>query len=199
MPSDDAKEHFGEHLKKKQAPAEGEGPTVGRLFSSFLTWAKENDRSDSQYRRRKRDCSRFARFVFGGRRLAGTSVRMIETVYGHFRTDYFADAQRRLDDERKKRLANAKQTQEVTTGRGARSPVAAPAAGEEQGPSPVSGLPFGSGRSSRVGMSFISMAPAGTNGSNASGKRARKQLARPWCSVFRRAVETDAEVFHGLA
>jgi hypothetical protein len=31
--------------------------TVGDLFSSFLSWSKEN-RCDARYRRRKQDCSR---------------------------------------------------------------------------------------------------------------------------------------------
>jgi integrase len=66
-----ARNLFADHLKKNQAPADpGAGVlTVGELFSSFLTWVQEN-RSDAQYRRRKRDCSRFGRFVFQGRRLA---------------------------------------------------------------------------------------------------------------------------------
>jgi hypothetical protein len=33
-------------------------------------------------------------------RMAGTSVKMIETVYGHFRVQSFNDAQARLDRER---------------------------------------------------------------------------------------------------
>ncbi len=33
-------------------------------------------------------------------KMAGTSVRMIETVYGHWRTQSFADAQSRLDASR---------------------------------------------------------------------------------------------------
>jgi integrase len=234
VPYKDAKHHFGDHIKQKQAPLESELLIVGRLFSSFLTWIKEN-RSDAQYQRRKRDCSRFARFVFQGQRLAdipaievtgamleawranmrsekeegvegenaptprhinlndtavdilgrlckgrdpeefifqrpwrkpwskktlntrlhsiqriavalgtkvranisiydfrhlwisealmagvdvmtvakmaGTSVRMIETVYGHFRTDHFAEAQRRLEEQRKARLAQTKQAE----------------------------------------------------------------------------------------
>lgn len=71
VPYADAKEHFGRHLEKKQAPVEVETEvlTVNRLFSSFLTWVKEN-RSDVQYRRRRRDCSRFGRFVCEGRHLA---------------------------------------------------------------------------------------------------------------------------------
>jgi integrase len=69
VPYEDAKRHFGDHIQKKQAPTQGEVLTVGGLFSAFLTWVKEN-RSDAQYRRRKRDCSRFGRFVYGGRRLA---------------------------------------------------------------------------------------------------------------------------------
>lgn len=35
-------------------------------------------------------------------RMAGTSVRMIETVYGHWRTQSFTDAQARLDASRKR-------------------------------------------------------------------------------------------------
>jgi integrase len=71
VPYEDAKRHFGDHIQKKQAPAQAgaEALTVGRLLSSFLTWVKEN-RSEKQYDRRKRDCSRFARFVYEGRRLA---------------------------------------------------------------------------------------------------------------------------------
>jgi hypothetical protein len=69
VPYKDAKEHFGRHLKKKQAPASAEMLTVGGLFSSFLAWVKEN-RSNSQYRRRRRHCSQFGRFVFQGRRSA---------------------------------------------------------------------------------------------------------------------------------
>ena len=33
-------------------------------------------------------------------RMAGTSVKMIETVYGHFRTQSYADAEARLDAAR---------------------------------------------------------------------------------------------------
>ena len=40
-------------------------------------------------------------------KMAGTSVRMIESVYGHFRTDHYADAQRRLDLARKERRLKA--------------------------------------------------------------------------------------------
>jgi hypothetical protein len=73
VPCADAKEYFGRHLEKRQAPAEfgtdTEVLTVGRLFSHFLAWVKEN-RSDEQYRRRRRDCCRFGRFVYEGRRLA---------------------------------------------------------------------------------------------------------------------------------
>lgn len=69
VPYKEAKHHFGEHIKQKQAPIDDEVLTVGQLFSSFLAWVKEN-RSDAQYQRRKRDCSRFARFVFEGQRLA---------------------------------------------------------------------------------------------------------------------------------
>jgi integrase len=69
VPYEDAKRQFGDHIKKRRDQAEADVPTVGGLFSSFLTWIKEN-RSDVQYRRRKSDCSRFGRFVFQGRRLA---------------------------------------------------------------------------------------------------------------------------------
>ncbi len=65
----DAKRHFGDHIKEKQAPTQNEVLPVGRLLSSFLSWVQEN-RSDAQYRRRRRDCSRFGRFVYQGRRLA---------------------------------------------------------------------------------------------------------------------------------
>ena len=38
-------------------------------------------------------------------KMAGTSIRMIELVYGHFRNDHFVEAQRRLDEERGRRKA----------------------------------------------------------------------------------------------
>jgi hypothetical protein len=66
-----ARDQFGDHLKKKQGPAQAEADvfTVGGLFSKFLAWVKE-ERSDKQYRRRRTDCSRFGRFIYEGRRLA---------------------------------------------------------------------------------------------------------------------------------
>lgn len=72
-------------------------------------------------------------------KMAGTSVRMIETVYGHFRIDHFADAQRRLDEERKARLAKAKQSQGATPDQDARRSAAASSSsdGQEQELSPV--------------------------------------------------------------
>jgi integrase len=36
-------------------------------------------------------------------KMAGTSIRMIERVYGHFRNEHFAEAQRKLDESRKKK------------------------------------------------------------------------------------------------
>jgi integrase len=36
-------------------------------------------------------------------RMAGTSIAMIEHVYGHFRNDHLQEAQGRLDEARKKR------------------------------------------------------------------------------------------------
>jgi integrase len=69
VPYETAREHFRQHLGRKQALDPVDALTVGRLFEGFLTWVKAN-RSDVQYRRRQRDCSRFARFVYGGRRLA---------------------------------------------------------------------------------------------------------------------------------
>ena len=38
-------------------------------------------------------------------RMAGTSVRMVETTYGHFKTRSFADAQSKIDEARKARGA----------------------------------------------------------------------------------------------
>ena len=40
-------------------------------------------------------------------RMAGTSISMIERVYGHFRNEHLQEAQQRLDDERKKRSAQS--------------------------------------------------------------------------------------------
>jgi integrase len=61
-------------------------------------------------------------------RMAGTSVRMIETVYGHFRTDHFAEAQRRVVEGRAARLAQAKAAANPASD--ARSSSAAPSADE---------------------------------------------------------------------
>ena len=36
-------------------------------------------------------------------RMAGTSIAMIERVYGHFRNDHLQEAQARLDQSRKQR------------------------------------------------------------------------------------------------
>jgi integrase len=69
VPFETARDHFREHLGRKQALVPVDALTVGKLFSTFLTWVKAN-RSDATYRRRKSDCSRFGRFVFGGQRLA---------------------------------------------------------------------------------------------------------------------------------
>lgn len=67
---DAAKEKFAEHIKARQVEAvQVEAVTVGKLFSSFVAWVKTH-RSAAQYDRRKRDCSRFARFRVGGRRIA---------------------------------------------------------------------------------------------------------------------------------
>lgn len=67
---DAAKEKFADHIKRRQEEAVAvEVVTVGKLFSAFVAWVKA-DRSDGQYDRRKRDCSRFARFRVGGRRIA---------------------------------------------------------------------------------------------------------------------------------
>jgi integrase len=60
-------------------------------------------------------------------KMAGTSVRMIETVYGHFRTDHYAEAQRMLEEKRQARLAQAKQAHQANPDRDARRSVAGPA------------------------------------------------------------------------
>jgi integrase len=39
-------------------------------------------------------------------RMAGTSIRMIETVYGHFRNEHLREAQGRLDRARERRREN---------------------------------------------------------------------------------------------
>jgi integrase len=57
-------------------------------------------------------------------RMAGTSVRMIETVYGHFRTDQFAEAHRRLEEARRARLVQVRRAQEVSPDQGDRMSVA---------------------------------------------------------------------------
>lgn len=65
-----AKEKFADHIKAPQHEAVAvEAMTVGKLFSAFLAWVKAN-RSEAQYDRRRRDCSRFGRFRVGGRRIA---------------------------------------------------------------------------------------------------------------------------------
>ena len=69
VPHEHAKEEFRKHLGQKQALAQVDALTVGKLFVEFLAWVQDH-RSASQYSRRKRDTSRFARFVYGGRRLA---------------------------------------------------------------------------------------------------------------------------------
>ena len=67
---DAAKEKFAEHIKRRQEePVAGEVVTAGAMLSAFVAWVKAN-RSVAQYDRRKRDCSRFARFRVGGRRIA---------------------------------------------------------------------------------------------------------------------------------
>jgi integrase len=40
-------------------------------------------------------------------RMAGTSISMIERVYGHFRNEHLQEAQDRLDEARKKRAAQS--------------------------------------------------------------------------------------------
>jgi len=40
-------------------------------------------------------------------KMAGTSIKMIEEVYGHFRNDHFEEAQRKLDDDRAQRASKA--------------------------------------------------------------------------------------------
>ncbi len=60
---------FRKHLGQKQVAARGEALTVAALLSKFLGWVQAN-RSDAQYRRRKRDCTRFARFEYEGGRVA---------------------------------------------------------------------------------------------------------------------------------
>jgi integrase len=72
MSREKANELFAERIGRKPTvadTAEVAVLTAGDLFLSFLAWVKTN-RSESQYRRRRRDCSRFGRFVFEGRRLA---------------------------------------------------------------------------------------------------------------------------------
>ncbi|HEY1186006.1 MAG TPA: tyrosine-type recombinase/integrase [Gemmata sp.] len=64
-----ANEDFRKHLGRKQEAARPEALTVAALLSKFLGWVQEN-RSDAQYRRRKKDCTRFARYEYEGRRLA---------------------------------------------------------------------------------------------------------------------------------
>jgi integrase len=61
-----AKELYLEHLGEKPVPVDT--LTLGALFKEFLIWVKAN-RSESQYRRRRRDCSRFGRFLFNDQRL----------------------------------------------------------------------------------------------------------------------------------
>jgi hypothetical protein len=39
--------------------------------------------------------------------MAGTSIRMIEKVYGHFRNEHFVEAQERLDSDRLRRSRKA--------------------------------------------------------------------------------------------
>lgn len=99
VPYEDAKEHFGKHLEKKQAPASTEVLTVGGLFSSFLAWVKEN-RSDSQYSRRRLDCSRFGRFVFQSRRLADIpAVEVTGTMLEAWRENLRARKQEGVEGE----------------------------------------------------------------------------------------------------
>src|SRR5262245_16268198 len=67
----DAKRRFAAHVGRTGRAGEAGGATltVGGLFDVFLGWTKAN-RGDDTYLRRRSDCSRFARFVYGGRRLA---------------------------------------------------------------------------------------------------------------------------------
>ena len=39
-------------------------------------------------------------------KMAGTSIAMIEKVYGHFTNDHFRQAQQQLDDARRKRASS---------------------------------------------------------------------------------------------
>jgi integrase len=95
----DAKRHFGNHINKKQAPAQDEVVTVGRLFSPFLGWVQEN-RSDAQYRRRRRDCSRFGRFVYQGRRLADIpAVEVTGAMLEAWRDNLKSGRQEGVEDE----------------------------------------------------------------------------------------------------
>jgi integrase len=67
---DIAKEKFADHIKARQVEAVApEVVTVGKLLAEFVAWVKAH-RSAAQHDRRKRDCSRFARFRIGGRRIA---------------------------------------------------------------------------------------------------------------------------------
>jgi hypothetical protein len=96
---EDAKEHFGEHIKQKQAPTQADSLTVGGLFSSFLAWVKEN-RSDDNYRGRRRNCSRFGRFVFQGRRRADIpAVEVTGTMLEAWRENLKASKQEGIEGE----------------------------------------------------------------------------------------------------
>lgn len=99
VPYKDAKHHFGEHIKQKQASVENEVLTVGQLFSLFLTWVKEN-RSEAQYQRRKRDCSRFARFVFQGQRLADIpAIEVTGAMLEAWRTNMKSEQEEGIEGE----------------------------------------------------------------------------------------------------
>ena len=69
VPYPAARRSFGAHLDRTRTPSRDEVTTIGGVFSLFLAWVKEN-RSAKQYDRRRRDCSRFCRLEWGGRRVA---------------------------------------------------------------------------------------------------------------------------------
>ena len=48
VPYKSAKDQFGEHLKKKQAPAEEDVLTVGLLLSTFVEWLQVPEHPFSQ-------------------------------------------------------------------------------------------------------------------------------------------------------
>ena len=66
---EDARRHFADHIKERQATIQTEVLSVAKLIHYFLEWIEEN-RSPSTYQTRKRECNCFARFVYGDRRVA---------------------------------------------------------------------------------------------------------------------------------